>query len=982
MASLDNTGRYVVSCGDNIPIIRNLLSPSDVLRLERNGHTSQVNSAYFSPDGTSSSPPSRVVTASNDQKAILWFVLEKLPIQQDQSDSLWAIVRPQPQVFSVDMKRVAVGSAKDSSCVVLYNPEQFSIPITKITIRPRGNRTTTPFSIVSGGAPFMLNPKDTARIEFRYAPTVVGRDTADLVFETASAETFISQIIGEGISLSVGILNFDFGNVFVNTPRDTIITAVLRNTGSRTVTLTNPQLGGAPTVFQFLQQPSTTITLQPGATADVRVSFLPNSIGNASAPLSFTISETGQITTATLIGTGIREGALLQALKPVASPASAVCDTASFLVPLTNIGNRDVILESITNASIRAANGALSTEFVITSRFPITIPAGSTNAIVVQFRPQKFGTTQGFLTITSNSLGGNVLVSLVARTERDSLTFSDRFLNLGTVDPQVGTSAVFTVRNIGNTARTVWFDKPTALSAEKSRFTISATPADFLLASGATSQVRITFLGGQAGVTYDDYYVFGPLCPTGVGVSDTVRVSVTVNTRPQLQMISLTQSTTTCASSGTFTVLFTNTGTTTATMLQAGIRAPFNIATPVPAILHPRDTVRVQVGYTLLGSGVLTDSLRISGGTSGTIVATLAVVKADVGFTILPNPRTFPQLEANMPSTTTMTIVNNGSVPLQLAPALAGRTGDAGFTFSPSTDIPPYSAQQVTVSFAGGLGNRNFAAAFPFVQEFPAGMCKKTDTLRVTASTIGRTGELSLTDITGNPGETVQMRVFLRNRKNIPIGTIITDTVRTNVTMLYPQAPTPRGRHEFGERVMPMRWAVRSDDESVPLDTVRFLVLLGNDSLATVRLSGTPENRSAGTLITTAPAGTNVCRTVRVPFTQVGTHVATFCLLHLPYIGGNSFVISSLGTVRIDDLRPQPVVSEMTLDFWSRDAELYVLRVTDALGQEFFPSKEIRSVQGMNTVVITETSILPRGVYFAYLRSARELAARRFMIVR
>jgi WD40 repeat protein len=985
-STFNRTGQYLVSTavlgGRGIGLVWDLSNPAQPLPLQ-NGprHGSRVYTAFFSND----EPTTRVVTASEDGTAIIWFIREKLPLQEDQSDRVWSIVRPVPTPVAIDMRRVAVGSAKDSVCTVLFNQSKYEIPIVQAFLRSSSLGLASPFSIVSGNAPFSVSSNSnvqagTSRMEFRFAPSVQGVQTDSIIFITASNDRLAVEIRGEGIQPALSAVNFNFGNVFVSSRRDTVITAIVSNTGATTVALETTLLSVSG-VFSRGNDYPLLITLLPGASIELPFRFSPRITGLASASVIFTDQRSGQRATATLTGIGIQDGALLQA-DAIASPASAVCDTASFIVRLENIGNKDVVIPS-TGASIRAANGAPSTEFVITS-LPRTIPAGSTSAIVVQFRSQRIGTAQGFLTITSNSLAGDVLVSLVARVERDSLIYSDRFIDLGAVEPQQTTSKSFTIRNLGNAARNVWFDKPNALSAANSRFTISDSLPAFLLASNATARLRITFLGGQAGVTYNDYYVFGPLCPTGAGRSDTVRVSVTVNSRPQLRIVPpLTQSTTTCASSGTFTVRLTNIGTTDATMITTqNLTAPFQLVSQVPSTLRPRDTVSITIAYNLARSGTFTGVLGFTESSTGTVQTTLAVVKADVGFTISPNPRSFPTLEANMASTTTVTIVNNGSVPLRLAPALAGRVGDAGFSFSPSTDIPPYSFRQVTVSFAGGVGNRTFAAAFPLVQEFPAGMCRQTDSLRVTASTIGRTGELVLSDMVGNPGDKMQMTVLLRNRKNISIGTIITDILRTNVTMIFPQDPTPRGVHIAGERVIPVSWRVDSDDETVPIARLNFLALLGNDSLTAIRLMGTPENRVPGSIITTAPPGTNTCIPVPTRFSLPGTHVATFCVLRTRLVGGNSFVISSLGTVQIESLSPQPVVAEMNLTFLSLNAELYTLRITDALGQEYFPTKEIQAVQGRNEVTVQETAILPRGVYFVYLRSARELAARRFMIVR
>jgi WD40 repeat protein len=965
-----------------VALLWDLSNPAQPLPLI-NGprHGARVNTAFFSND----EPTTRVVTASEDGTAIIWFIREKLPLQKDESDRLWKIVRPSPQVVDIDMRRAIVGTPKDSVCLVLNNPTQYEIPIQQAFISTRPGQQS-PFSIVSGNAPFSLATNGNARIEFRFTPPSVGFFLDTLVIITVTGERLTALIRGESVAPALTGINVDFGNVFVNSPRDTTVTAIITNIGQIPLTLNNPSILGAPGVFRLGSGFPLAINLAPGQSASVPLGFTPRVEGPVSGSLRFNVVQLGQATSATLRGVGISDGALLQS-EVVASPANAVCDATTFLVPLRNIGNRDVVIQS-TGTSIRALSGGTSSEFVIVNSFPITIPPNSTNAIVVRFQPQVRGMAQAVLNIISNSLSGDVRVNLVGRLERDSLVFSDRVVRLDSVEPRQTTSLTISIRNAGNAPRTAWFGGMQTLNS--TNFTISAIPPAQILSTGATSQVRITFLGGQAGRTYTDFYNFGSLCPTGGGRSDTLFVSVTVTTRPELRLLTAPQNIITCATMGRATVRFTNVGTTNANVTNIGIGAPFRIISPTNLnnlIVRPQDTIAVELEYVLaaMQTGMLTSTLTITGGTAGTLTLPLSVQRENVDFTLSVRNVDFTRLEANQSTTGIIEVVNLSSQPLNIASVLAARIGDTRFSIAPNTPIPPNSRQQLVVSFAGGAGNQTFSAAFPFEQTFVSGgaaVCVRRDTLRVTASTIGRIATLEMTDMVGNFNDLVTTRFFLRNRTNIPLGMEISDTVRFNVTMLFPRGTTPRGRHEFGERVIPVSWQVTSLDENVPLGSLSFVVLAGNDSLAQIRLMATPQTRAQNAIITTAPPSAATCRIMPSPFVLPGTHAATFCLLALPYVSGNSFVLSSVGTVSIQDLRPQPVSAEMTLDFWSREAELYVVRVTDAMGQTAIAEKQITSLRGLNTLVFPETALLPRGVYFVYLRNARELAARRFMIVR
>lgn len=1035
--AFDKSGNYLVAtAADSIFVfdLANAAQPLQVVLKNTKGHGARVNTAFFSWDGDAQTPPSRVVSSSVDGTAIIWFIRQQLPLQQDQSDSLWAIVRPQPQAFSVDMKQVSVGTSKDSTALVLRNTERYPIPFRSIQILPRAGRTTTPFSFVSGTVDnFTLPANDSLRVEFRYSPTQAGRDTADLVFTLVTGERIIRQIIGEGIVLDLRAIVVDFGTQFINTTRDSTITAVIRNTGTTPVTLRNPRIFGIGNVFSFLGQVPMETTLAPNDTLPLRVAFRPTDIGNTTAPIIFTIAQTGQSTAATLIGTGIRDGALLEGLPALAAPASAVCDTTTFAVSLRNGGNRDLIIAS-TGASIRAASGAMNmgmsstpNAFRIVS-VPDRILAGSTGAILIRFAPQGLarGLANAVLVVTSNSMSGDALVNLSAEIQRDSLTFANflaprvlpnRWLAGNGIEPaQTGDTLRFTVRNVGNLAR-AWVNA-TGMSLAAGRIPSLEDATRFFqfasetvpsgggtipqaLAPNTSLTLKVWFVGngsgasnGLAGRTYTARLPFVSECPTQ-RVHDTISFSQTINSRPELRIVADSPPITTCGNTGQMSVRVTNIGTAPATRLQASIGAPFTVIS-VPDTLRPDSTVVVVVNYTLPlaltqgnmppASGIFADTLRIAESSTASVRGALRVQREIVDFAIIPTSIDFPRLEANMSASTTITIVNRGSLPLDLASALARRTGDSAISFSPARPIPPNSSEQVTVRFSGGAGNLNFAASFPFFQEFTqqgTSYCSRRDTLQIRASTISRTGELSISDASANAGEQVQMFVFLRNRTNIPLDTTtIRDTLRLNATMLFPQGKTPRGRVEFGERVIPVEWKVRDNNENIPLDTLRFLVLAGNDSLTSIRASSSRQSRAPGILIDAQPFGRAVCRIPDSPFRLQGVPLAHFCLLGQKYTSGYGFITTSLGTLSIQRIYPQPISAEMNLEFWSKDAELTILRVFDARGQEYFPQKQIQAVQGMNTLAVPEMAVLRSGVYTVQLRNARELVVQRVIVVR
>ncbi|MEO6938992.1 MAG: hypothetical protein ABI444_02465, partial [Candidatus Kapaibacterium sp.] len=132
------------------------------------GHGNTVGSAFFSPDGR------RVVTAVDDSTIRIW-TLNDLPFQEDQSDSLWAIVAPTINLttLDIDMHTVAVGKIKDSVVTATLCNTSTLWPLHVLGMDVTSGNSTD-FMIVSGAGDFTLAPGECRNVVFSFAPTAVG----------------------------------------------------------------------------------------------------------------------------------------------------------------------------------------------------------------------------------------------------------------------------------------------------------------------------------------------------------------------------------------------------------------------------------------------------------------------------------------------------------------------------------------------------------------------------------------------------------------------------------------------------------------------------------------------------------------------------------------------------------------------------------------------------------------------------------------
>ncbi len=990
MLSFDPSGNFLITVSGSQAFIWRIGStrPETVLNApssRRTPHKQSINTAFFSPDGT------RVVTASDDRdtNVVVWFVKEPVPLQEDRSDNLWRIVRPHLEAKDINMGTVALGGSKDSTALALKNPDLFPIDVTRVWFKT----PNSPFSIISGDAPFTVKAATPPLlgqqfIEFRYTPTAVGRQTDSIFYTTSSGDIVGALITGEGVTSSVEIRAslIDWRERFVGIPYDTA-QAVVFNRGTTPITIGLQNVLGANgstfmRIFDVLgfaigrNFVTTPQLVQPGDSVAIRVVFTPPSLGPFRALLPLTVSQAGASAQVMLLGVGVEPGPRLSG--NIVAPAPAVqgvgdCTTQPTMnIQLSNDGTQPLVIapEGQTQTTILSADGSPSRDFQFIQSPRQEIGPNLSGSINIRFTPQRIGSTSATLLIRSNSINGDVRIPLSGRWERPQLVFDRRFAVVPTVSAGRTDSVAVSVRNTGNVNATI----PTPIRSAQGLFTIAAPLGSGILVSsnGTATTVNIRFLGGLAGRTYQDSIIIPSAC-----AFDTLRLSATVDSAPLIEA-GTSATLETCSSSATFSLWVRNRGTAFGTV-GLSLDPPTTPAVitnlsgqQVTSLrLNVGDSVGIQVRMNTLARAERTPfAVVVREATSASVnppPVQISVTKRDVGFTISPRTFSFLGLDANIATSAVVTITNRSSQPLTLPQRPFGGTAQLRLE-SPLAVLPPYASVQARVVFSGANFNLTFNDYFVVSpQPVSGGECGVApETVQVTATTLPpSTAHLVFTNASASPGDTALVRVYLRDRTRIPLGTVITDELRYNVSLLQPIAPLPFGRVEFGERIIPLRFEVKSDDPNVPLDEWRFRAALGNDTATVLRLMKTPETRAEKMTITAS--------------------TATFRLTGIARAGGLRLIISSMGTLRILDARPNPASGELTLEFFSKDAEEYQLYLINPIGLRpdpaAFPEQRFTATAGVNVRTL-DLSRVPSGIYFLQLRNVRELATRRIVIMR
>jgi hypothetical protein len=198
-----------------------------------------------------------------------------------------------------------------------------------------------------------------------------------------------------------------FGNVSVG--KTASATILLFNGSSAPLQVTQLALTGQS--FSVAGQSSPSITVSAGATYRLNVQFAPVASGTAAGQLTITSNaSTSNTAVISLSGTGVstaaNSGTLVVSPSQVTFGTVSIGQTASATVLLSNEGSAPL---EITQLGLTGQSFSVAGQ----SNLPITINAGATHSLNVQFAPVASGAAAGQLTVTSNaSTNSTALISL------------------------------------------------------------------------------------------------------------------------------------------------------------------------------------------------------------------------------------------------------------------------------------------------------------------------------------------------------------------------------------------------------------------------------------------------------------------------------------------------------------------------------------------------------------------------------------------
>lgn len=211
-------------------------------------------------------------------------------------------------------------------------------------------------------------------------------------------EIALAACLGSLAQIQVKTDSVQFGAIVVNATKDTLITALLKNTGTVPLTITSIRIENVEVDDEFYLKslPALPIVLQPNGTQNITVGFKPAYGGDRYGDLVIAHNATGGQSVIGLHGVGAFPLPIFETELDFGTIETSGNYDTTFLY-VDNIGDAPLSVSKVQLSGVSAS------EFSIVSGAPppnISVPADGQGTLVVRFTPTSIGPKNAQLSIT------------------------------------------------------------------------------------------------------------------------------------------------------------------------------------------------------------------------------------------------------------------------------------------------------------------------------------------------------------------------------------------------------------------------------------------------------------------------------------------------------------------------------------------------------------------------------------------------------
>ncbi len=289
-----------------------------------------------------------------------------------------------------------VGTSSAPSTVTVTNASNASVTVSSITSNAPAEFavSSNTCATVAAGA--------TCSFAVTFTPSAAGARSASIT--VTSNGTGSPQIVAA--SGTGGVIPLQ-GQLAL--PPGVTFGAYLVGTASPAQSVTVTNVGGAPlhvsgvtssVPAEFAVSAGTCVTVAPGASCTLSVTFTPAAAGDRSATITLTSDGVGSPQSLAATGDGVAPSSPGQLSMVAAVDAGAVVvgqTSAPSIIAITNIGSTTVTITSVVSSN--------PGEFAIVQNNCASVDPGASCGVEFTFRPAATGARAGTFTVTSNGVG-------------------------------------------------------------------------------------------------------------------------------------------------------------------------------------------------------------------------------------------------------------------------------------------------------------------------------------------------------------------------------------------------------------------------------------------------------------------------------------------------------------------------------------------------------------------------------------------------
>ena len=250
---------------------------------------------------------------------------------------------------------------------------------------------------IGGKSGFKLDPGESVAVRFRFEPTRAGAHAAQAVLQGDFSAPGPIQLRGEGGAMTGGetavmevtALEVDLGRSEINDQLDVDLSAFITNTGDAPLEIDDMTLSGAA-ADEFRINGKNSLSLEPGASADLSLRFRPTAEGLRVATLQF-VANVDNPPVVQLRGVGVQ---------PEASLSADVIDFGLVTLPgavekILSVSNPLDI--GLTLEELTIVGGPGESPFIVESAVPLPLEMGpgESHDFLLRFVPKESGAFSG-----------------------------------------------------------------------------------------------------------------------------------------------------------------------------------------------------------------------------------------------------------------------------------------------------------------------------------------------------------------------------------------------------------------------------------------------------------------------------------------------------------------------------------------------------------------------------------------------------------